>query len=48
VQVQASPLAYYTVIEEDLHVVRYTHCKIFHEPALKTSMNRLKYHCYEI
>jgi len=34
-----------TVLEVDLHVVRYTRCKIFHRLALKTyTMNRLKYH----
>ena len=47
--VQASPLPwqadiYCTVREVDLRVVMYTRCKIFHKLALKTSMNRLKYH----
>jgi len=31
-----------------MRVVSYTRCKIYHKLALKTSMNGLKYHWYEI
>ena len=53
VQVQASRLPWQAEVScavriVDLCVVRYMHCKIVHKLALKTSMNRLKHHWYEI
>jgi len=37
-----------TVREVALCWIRYTHCRIVHKFTLKTSINLLKYHYYEI
>jgi len=44
VRVQASQLPW----QAEVTVLKGMICKIFHKPALKTSMNHLKYHWYEI